>query len=190
LNGYLFIFDEADRLDEDTFEFLRSMTDLTRIPIALVGLPGILKVAKTHGKFQNRVAMKIQFEAIDEEELIQIFLPQLILPRWSFNPDSSEDQEMGHYLWKRVCPVLRRVRKLLRIASKIAAIDGAEHIQLTHIKEAFTIDPDGQTPDEDEADDEDNEDNIMDERHGSHEEESEKRRDAKERRQKRGHKKQ
>src|SRR5262249_26668153 len=138
----LFIFDEADRLDVETFEFLRSLTDTTRVPIALVGLPSILQVAKTHGKFQNRVAMKIQFEAIDEDELLTLFLPQIVLPRWSFDPKNSDDQKMGKYLWERVCPVLRRVRKILRMASKIAAIDEAERILLEHVKEAFEVDPD------------------------------------------------
>jgi DNA transposition AAA+ family ATPase len=32
----LLIFDEADRLDVETFEFLRSMTDLTRVPMPLL----------------------------------------------------------------------------------------------------------------------------------------------------------
>src|SRR5262245_37094102 len=177
----LFVFDEADRLNEDTFEFLRSMTDLTRVPIALVGLPSILSVIKPHKKFRDRVAMELPFEAIDEDELLNIFLPQLVLPRWSFDSNNAEDQNMGRYLWERVRPVLRRVRKLLRIASKIAAIDGAERIQLSHIKEAFTIDPGDQMPDEDEADDEDDEDDMVDDRHGPHEEESEQRQDAKER---------
>lgn len=176
----LFIFDEADRLNEETFEFLRSMTDLTRVPITLVGLPTILQVIKPHKKFRDRVAMELPFKAIEEEELFNLFLPQLVLPRWSFDSNNPDDQEMGRYLWKRVRPVLRRVRKILRIASKIAAVDGDEQIQLDHIKEAFTLDP-GKMFDKDETDDEDDEADTVDERHGPHEEESEQRRDAKER---------
>lgn len=185
----LFILDEADRLDEETFEFLRSLTDTTRVPIALVGLPGILRVAKTHGKFQNRVAMKIQFEAIGKDELLDTFLPRLILPRWSFDPENPLDREMGMYIWQRVCPVLRRVRRILRVAGKIAAIDGSERILLKHIKETFEIDPDDQTPDAEETDAEDSDTDEIDQRHGSHEDESEQRHNAKKRKQDRGSKK-
>jgi type II secretory pathway predicted ATPase ExeA len=176
----LFIFDEADRLDEETFEFLRSMTDLTRIPIALVGLPTILQVIKPHKKFRDRVAMKIPFEALDTEEVLHSFLPHLVIPRWSFHPENPQDRETGLYLWERARPALRRVRKILRLASKVAAVDQADQIQFIHIKEAFSVDPDDELLDDD-SDSENGQEEVVDERHGPHEKESEQRRDAKER---------
>jgi DNA transposition AAA+ family ATPase len=186
----LFIFDEADRLDVETFEFLRSMTDLTRVPIALVGLPDIKRVIKPHKKFRDRVAMKVPFEALDTDEVLDNFLPQLAIPRWSFDPANPQDREIGLYLWERARPALRRVRKIVRLANRVAAVDKVDQIQLEHIKEAFAIDPDDELPDGDDTDTENDEHESIAERHGPHEEESEQRHDAKERRQHRGRKKQ
>jgi DNA transposition AAA+ family ATPase len=187
----LIIFDEADRLNEETFEFLRSMTDLTRVPIALIGLPDILNVINLRKKFRDRVAMKVPFEVLDKDEVLNDFLPQLIIPRWSFNPGNPQDREIGLYLWERAQPALRRVRKILRLASKVAAVDKADHIQLDHIKEAFLINFDDQSSEENnDFDSKNGEGKPIDERHGPHEEESERRHDAKERRQGRGRKKQ
>jgi DNA transposition AAA+ family ATPase len=176
----LFIFDEADRLDVETFEFLRSMTDLTRVTIALVGLPDIKRVIKPHKKFRDRVAMKVPFEALDTDEVLDSFLPQLVIPRWSFDPAHPQDREMGLYIWERTRPALRRVRKIVRLASRVAAVDKVDRIQLDHIKEAFDIDPDDELFD-DHPDAENGEEESADDRHGPHEEESEQRHDAKER---------
>jgi len=176
----MIVFDEADRLNEETFEFLRALVDETRRPIVLVGLPKILQVIRLHTKFKSRVAMKIPFEALDTDEFLDHFLPRLVLPRWAYDPANDSDREMGMFLWERVRPVLRRVRKALNLASRIALVDDAEKITQGHIKEAL------RSASEEEEDDEDdnvaeveNDDLPEEERPGTHERESERRQDLK-----------
>lgn len=168
----MLVFDEADRLNEETFEFLRSVVDATRRPITLVGLPRILEVIRIHTKFRSRVAMRIPFKALDTEEFLDTFLPQLNIPRWVYDSSVQSDRDMGLFLWERLRPVLRRVRKVLQIASRLAVIDGAERITIKQIREAFSIDADTREEDNDENENDDEE-------RGEHEDESERRQDLK-----------
>ncbi|NNJ13453.1 ATP-binding protein [Chloroflexales bacterium ZM16-3] len=171
----MFIFDEADRLDEETFECLRALVDETHRPMVLVGLPNILKIIRLHRKFKDRVAFGVPFEVLDTDEFLDVFLPKVVLPRWIYDASNDSDRAMGTFLWERTRPVLRRVRKVLNLASRIVLIDEEKSITQKHIEEALKK----ILTDDDEDDDENNVTEDEEERPGAHEDESNRRQDAK-----------
>lgn len=133
----LLIVDEADRLNRATFELLRQLVDKTGCPIVLVGLPRIKQVISVQEKFNSRVGDRISFKALSAEEIVERFLPHLVLPCWEFDPTKEADRAMGYALWQLVSPSLRNLRNLLAEASAIAAIRGAERVTQEDIDEAL-----------------------------------------------------
>jgi hypothetical protein len=124
--------------------------------------------------------MKIPFTALEMDEALSTYFPNLMIPRWSFSTDNPDDLAMGRYIWERVCPVLRRARSAIRLASKLAMLDGASRITLEYIKEAFTINPDDEDEDSDEDVEIEEDDDETGAEYGSHEKESHQRQAAKE----------
>jgi type II secretory pathway predicted ATPase ExeA len=133
----MLIIDEADWLDEDTFELLRMVFDRTKCPVVLVGLDNILDVIKLHEKFESRVGPKIPFRAIDTAEAISTFFPNLVFSRWKFDPQSTEDIDLGLHIWRRLQPSLRRVRVVIHWANELAEAGDAPRITREHIDQAF-----------------------------------------------------
>jgi len=134
----LVIFDEGDRLKDDSFEVVRYLQDKTGCPILVVGLPSIWGVIERHEKFNSRVGLRMSFEPLSLQEMIDVVLPQLVFPRWSFDPRNDNDRAMGEELWKRVGPSLRKLRNVLTIASKTAVATEKDRITLPLITEAFS----------------------------------------------------
>ncbi len=133
------IFDEGDRLDDDSFEVVRYLQDKTGCPILVVGLPSIWRVIERQEKFDSRVGLRLSFEPLSLQEMVEVVLPQLIFPRWSFDPGNDGDRAMGEELWKRVGSSLRKLRNVLTISSKTAIATGADRITLPLITEAFSL---------------------------------------------------
>jgi|GEM_PF-1937626 len=134
----LVIFDQGDRLKDDSFEVVRYLQDKTGCPILVVGLPSIWGVIERHEKFNSRVGLRMSFEPLSLQEMIDVVLPQLVFPRWSFDPRNDNDRAMGEELWKRVGPSLRKLRNVLTIASKTAVATEKDRITLPLITEAFS----------------------------------------------------
>lgn len=57
----LLIIDEADRLNEESFDVLRDIFDQTGCPIVLVGLPTIIDVIERYDKFRSRARLRLPF---------------------------------------------------------------------------------------------------------------------------------
>ena len=134
----LVIFDEANRLRDDTFEVVRYLIDKAGCPILLVGLPNVLNVIEPYEQFSSRVGMRMRFEPLTLEEVTKVVLPQMIFPRWTFDPESEQDSLMGKEIWRRCRPSLRKVRNLLDMASKIAKAKQEPKITLATLREAYT----------------------------------------------------
>jgi DNA transposition AAA+ family ATPase len=134
----LIIFDEGDRLNDDSFEVVRYLLDKTGCPTLLIGLPSICRVIERQEKFDSRVGLRTSFEPLSLQEALDVVLPQLVFPKWSFDPQNEDDYAMGEELWKRVRPSLRKLRNVLSIASKIAIATGKDKITLPLITEAFS----------------------------------------------------
>ncbi len=133
----LIIVDEADRLNEDSFEVLRHLHDKTGCPILLVGLPSILRVIDRHDKFSSRVGMRMQFKPLELEEILRVVLPELVIPRWVHNPDCEADRLMGEAIWNKVNPSLRKLANLLELAGQTARATNIPTITQACIDEAY-----------------------------------------------------
>jgi DNA transposition AAA+ family ATPase len=112
--------DEADLLNIDGFEFLRYIFGKTGCPIVVVGLRQILQVINAYEKFGSRVGPHIEFRPPDEDEVLSKILPQLCIPRWTFDPSSEADNAMGMELWDHTKPSFRNLRTVLQYASVLA----------------------------------------------------------------------
>ncbi len=153
----MLIFDEADRLTERTFDFVRDIHDKCDqrghpIVMLLVGLRTIINVVKLREKFNSRVGPRFEFEALDQKEFLETLLPQLTIPRWEFDPARPADHALGMLLWTKLRPSVRRVRTALGLASMIAETYGNVTITQEHIDEALAF-MQHQTPEASESDD-------------------------------------
>lgn len=132
----LMIVDEADRLNEDSFELLRHLFDKTGCPIALVGLPGIWNVINRHEKFKSRIGLHVPFSPLDYDEFLHVVLPQLTFPKWRFDVNNAANQELAKEIWRRIRPSFRKLCNLLWLANKMASEHGHPAITLETIREA------------------------------------------------------
>jgi hypothetical protein len=133
----LIIVDEADRLNEDSFEVLRHLFDKTGCPILLVGLPSVHWVIDRHEQFSSRVGPRMQFKPLELEEILDVVLPQLIFPRWTYNPQREDDRLMGEAIWSKVNPSLRNLTNLLDLAGQTARASNQPTITQACIDEAY-----------------------------------------------------
>ncbi len=133
----LIIVDEADRLNEDSFEVLRHIFDKTGCPIVLVGLPSILRVVDRHEKFSSRVGLRMQFKPLQLEEVLTVVLPELVFPRWVYDQNHAADRLLGKAIWSKVNPSLRKLTNLLDLASQTARALETPTITRACIDEAF-----------------------------------------------------
>jgi hypothetical protein len=131
--------DEADLLDVKGFDFIRYIYNKTGCPIVVVGLRQILHVIRKYEKFEGRIGPHLEFLPPDENEVLNKILPQLIFPRWQFDPSSAADIKMGMELWERCRPSFRRLRTALQFASVLAEIHEKERISLTILRQTFQM---------------------------------------------------
>lgn len=133
----LLLLDEADRLNEETFELIRHLFDITACPIALIGLPSICSVIDRHEKFSSRVGLRLSFPTLDYNEFLQEVLPQLKLKHWAFDPQKETDQALAQELWKMIRPSFRKLTNMITLAGKMAGKEHYESITLDTLQEAF-----------------------------------------------------
>ncbi len=133
---HLLVVDEADRLNEDSFEVLRHLFDKTGCRIVLVGLPNILSVIERHQKFSSRVGLRMSFTPLTLEEVLDLVLPKLVFPHWNYDPVNGSDREMGTVIWHKVNPSLRNLHSLLSTASQMARDEQVPSITQDLINEA------------------------------------------------------
>lgn len=135
----LLIIDEADRLNEESFELLRHLFDTTNCPVVLVGLPNLLRIIHLHAKFLSRMGPHFRFLPLTEAQVIEMVLPQLRLPFWQFDPTNPDDRALGHLLWQQVRPSFRRLRVVLQYAAGIAEANPHPQITIEEITLALQL---------------------------------------------------
>lgn len=118
----LLFVDEADRLTADTFDLLRYIHDKSGCPIAVVGLPAILRVIDAQDQYGSRTALRMHFEPLEPDEILATVMPELVFPFWEFDPGNVQDREMGERLWRAITPSLRKLRNALEISSRLAEL--------------------------------------------------------------------
>ena len=129
--------DEADRLNDDSFEVLRHLFDKTGCCIVLVGLPNILSVIERHQKFSSRVGLRMPFVTLELKEVLEVILPQLVFPCWNYHPELPTDRQLGETIWHKVNPSLRNLTTLLATASQMATDEQISSITGDLIDEAY-----------------------------------------------------
>lgn len=137
----LLLVDEADRLNADSYEVLRHVYDRTGCPIVLVGLPQILEIITPQEKFASRITMHLPFPILTKDEVLDLFLPELALPCWRFDPASAADRALGALIWQRCAPSLRRLRDLLQVASTLAQGHGHKRVTAADVRAALSWAP-------------------------------------------------
>ncbi len=113
--------DESDQLGADGLEFLRYVYDKTGCPLIIVALPDILNVIERYTTLHDRIGHELQFLPSTEEEVLNTILPELIIPRWVYDPANEADRKMGKELWAHARSSFRRLRTLITKASQFAA---------------------------------------------------------------------
>lgn len=134
----LIIFDEADRLNDDSFEAVHHLLDKTGCPILLVGLPNLVQVIKRHDKFDSRACLQISFQPLPLNEVLDVVLPSLVYERWSFHSKDTTDREMGEDIWRKVSPNLRKLRSLIDTANILAIAQNQPKITLPLLQNVYT----------------------------------------------------
>lgn len=138
----LIIFDDADYLNEDCFNFIRNIFDDTGCPIVLVGLPSLWRVIQYQVKFKERIGLKFTYSPVNKVEMLNEILPNLKLPHWHYDPHNKKDKELGEYIWTLTNSSLWKVQHLLQNAEIIAELDPKyKKINKTVIREAKKITP-------------------------------------------------
>ncbi len=112
--------DESDQLGADGLEFLRYVYDKTGCPLIIVALPDILNVIERFTTLHDRIGHELQFLPSTEEEVLNTILPELIIPRWVYDPANEADRKMGEELWAHARSSFRRLRTLIAKASQFA----------------------------------------------------------------------
>lgn len=133
----LVVVDEADRLNEDSFDVLRHLFDKTGCRIVLVGLPNILSVIDKYEKFSSRVGLRMPFVPLTMKEVLETVLPKIVLPYWTYDPKNEADRQLGEKIWHKVNPSLRNLQSLLETASQIARDEELPSITADLIDEAY-----------------------------------------------------
>lgn len=140
----LLILDEGNRLNNDSFEVLKTLHDAAvnrkmNCRVAIVGLPSIIDLIRRHEQFDSRAPMHVEMPPLDETEVINDFLPKLDIPRWRFDPIDRIDQELGKLLWRHTQPSLRRLVTWISIAVVLAEIDGMDWVTLANVDDAAKL---------------------------------------------------
>jgi len=115
------IVDDVEKMSKEVLDFLLTIFDsVASVHLVLVGNQEVMKVINPIGKFSDRIGGNIILPPPTEEEVINNFLPNFILPNWKYSISSPDQVELGKYLWKLTSPSLRKLRNLLQSSSIIA----------------------------------------------------------------------
>jgi len=115
----LIMLDQADYLQREHLELLGMLVDQTPCSILLIGLPQLLSAIEGHLPSASRLGLTLEFRPLSEDEVLDTFLPQLLLPGWVYDPKSEANCHLGSYLWQNARPSLRRLRTVLAYAHEL-----------------------------------------------------------------------
>ena len=142
----LVMLDQADYLQREHLELLCMLVDQTPCSILLVGLPQLLSAIEGHLPSAGRLGLTLEFRPLSEDEVLDTFLPQLLLPGWVYDPKSEVDRHLGSYLWQNARPSLRHLRTILAYASLLAQQLDSGKITLETVRLALQMMAPGEHP--------------------------------------------
>jgi hypothetical protein len=133
----LIVFDEADQFSRKTFDILRYICGQSKCPALLVGLKSIKEIVKPYDQLDSRSFLTHEFKPIAKEEVLNVFLPGLVFPLWSFDPVNEHHHSLGNKIVEKAYPSLRLIRGVVQTASTIATLSDATEVTEEHINEAI-----------------------------------------------------
>jgi len=142
----LLMLDQADYLQREHLELLRMLVDQTPCSILLIGLPQLLSAIEGHLPSASRLGLTLEFRPLSEDEVLDTFLPRLLLPGWVYDPKSEANRHLGSYLWQNAHPSLRRLRTILAYASLLTQQLDAGQITLETVRLALQMMAPGEHP--------------------------------------------
>ncbi len=138
-NEHLLMIDEADRLTQESLHVLASLFNQTACPILLIGQPKLLVTIQANPRLASRIGSPMVFPSLSQQEVLDVVLPQLVIPSWSFDPQKEADCHLGKEIWQNVCPSLRRLTHLLALSSQLAQMSSQPIITQTILREAWKL---------------------------------------------------
>lgn len=132
----LVILDEADRLNHQALEMVRSIYDRTGVPILLIGMTDIVRNLRSHKKFYSRVGIAYHFEPLSFEQLVECS-PKL---HPLFNGTNGElDRPILDFVFHSTRGEFRRIERLVSQANRLRVANDQSSFSLGLFQTAASL---------------------------------------------------
>jgi hypothetical protein len=131
----LIVVDEADRLQMNSLEQMRSVFDSGRMGMILIGMPGIEKRVARFPQFYSRIGFVHEFRPLAATEM-QKLLEQQWTPTGVSLPEGSFTPEVVARLVRITSGNLRLLTRLLTQIERVLSVNDAEAVSLEIIEAA------------------------------------------------------
>jgi Cdc6-like AAA superfamily ATPase len=102
LDGADYFLDDTGHLEPTYLEILSALVRYTSCFVLLVCTQKLLTGVELVPRLSSRIGLTHQFGVLSDAEVYELFLPQLVLPRWKFRPLNEEDIFLGRYLFRKI----------------------------------------------------------------------------------------
>lgn len=127
---HLLILDEGSYVNRAILNILRFLYGKTGISILLLGTLETHQTIRRDPQFLTRLYQPMMIADMQEDEILNVYLPKISLKHWKFDPKDKEDKLMGTILFNRVRANLRFLKDILESADKTALLMNREKIDI------------------------------------------------------------
>lgn len=131
----LIVVDEADRLQMNSLEQMRSLFDSGRMGMILIGMPGIEKRVARFPQFYSRIGFVHEFRPLSADEM-QSLLERRWTPIGVNLPETSFTQEVIARLIRITSGNLRLLTRLLTQIERVLSVNDAQAVSLEIVEAA------------------------------------------------------
>jgi DNA transposition AAA+ family ATPase len=129
------VVDEADRLQMNSLEQMRSLFDSGAIGMILIGMPGIEKRVARFPQFYSRIGFVHEFRPLAPDEM-QSLLEQHWTPVGVNLPGSTFTPEVAARLIRITSGNLRLLTRLLTQIERVLSVNDAQAVSLEIVEAA------------------------------------------------------
>jgi DNA transposition AAA+ family ATPase len=131
----LLVFDEANHLDYESLEQIRSWHDKTKTGVCLLGNQELVALIRRSGNRHSFGRLNSRLAYTLEQDQPKAADVEVYLDAWKIKEDAAR------LLLKRVALTpssggLREIKFIIESASMLAQLDGSQHLTLAHLREA------------------------------------------------------
>jgi DNA transposition AAA+ family ATPase len=112
----LIIIDEAERLNRDALDMIRSIHDRTKVPILLVGMSEIVRKLRSHKKFYSRIGIAYCYEPLSYKQLATYL--GLLHPLLK-EIDAAIEHELLEFIFESTRGEFRRINRLVKQTERV-----------------------------------------------------------------------